>query len=48
MDQTVLSFDQKTCFDKKIKTKQIKLALLLKKNDQSFIERTIPVKPYYL
>ena len=28
MDQTVLSFDEKTCFNKKIKTKQIKLALL--------------------
>ena len=29
MGQTVLSFDQKTCFDKKIKIKhQIKLALL--------------------
>ena len=65
MGQTVLSFDQKTCFDQKselppcfltkilLKEKSaepdpIKSALLLKKNDQNFIQRTLQVKPYCL
>ena len=65
MGQTVLSFDQKACFDQKselppcfltkilLKEKSaepdpIKSALLLKKNDQNFIQRTLQVKPYCL